>query len=102
MDRVVVATAYEIRKKNGLGWNDVEDTIRGLEDYFLVRSKSSVRKAHMYKVLTEQCRQKDLEIQDDDCLGDVARESSYSERMNAARMGDNDALAAAGKYTFRP
>jgi hypothetical protein len=102
MDRVVVATAYEIRKKNGLGWNDVEDTVRGLEDYFLERPKCAARKAHVWRVLTEQRRQKDLELHDHEALGDLARESSLHDRVKAVMTGENDARAAVGKFTYRP
>ena len=102
MDRVVVATAYEIRKKNGLGWFDVQDTVRGLEDYFLEIPKMLMRRAHVERVLSEQQRQRDLEVSDEEGLADVARESSSRSRSTAAAVGVNDTHASNGEYIFRP
>jgi hypothetical protein len=102
MDRVVVATAYEIRKHHGLGWKDVEDTLRGLEDYFLETPKTVARKTHAMRILMEQERQRDLDMRDHEGLGDLARESSLHDRVKAVVTGANDARAAVGKFTYRP
>lgn len=88
--------------KYGLTWKETEEiTLRGLEDFFGMRSKEEIRHEHVAKVLKEQTRQRLLKVTattaerwmiDVDTLRYVSSESSAEGRQRAAAVGRDDAI----------
>jgi hypothetical protein len=103
--------------KYGLTWKETDQiTLRGLEDFFGMRSKEEIRHEHVAKVLKEQTRQR-LLLQtqgattstgvrsssrsimiDVDTLRYVSSESSAEGRQRAAVVGRDDAIVAQRCY----
>jgi hypothetical protein len=102
--------------KYGLAWQETDQiTLRGLEDFFGMRSKEEIRHEHVVKVLKEQARQRQLLQQttttppptttagvtsalDVDTLRYVSSESSAEGRNRAAVVGRDDAIVAQRCY----
>lgn len=117
-DRLSVYTTYDTHMKYNIAWVETEHiTLRGLEDFFGMRSKEAIRHEHVKKVLKEQTRQRQQlqapspgtgqqqpqlsprsprQLESDaDTLRYVSSESSAEGRQRAATVGKDDAIVAA-------
>jgi hypothetical protein len=92
--------------KYGMTWKETDQiTLRGLEDFFGMRSKEEIRHEHVVKVLKEQARQRQLRLLhggpalDADTLRYVSSESSAEGRQRATAVGRDDAIVAQRCYS---
>jgi hypothetical protein len=93
-DRLQTALSYETCRKEGRPWKEEEsnvETIRGLEDFFSVRSKEHSRQQHVYAVLRAAARIKHEGYPSEEAFNDhlryVSSESSAWARQHARTMG---------------
>lgn len=98
MDRVFVSMSYEIHREHGQQWDENENSIRGLEDYFLPQPKMQTRKEHSDLVLAEQRRQRETKQMDTERLRDVSSERSRDAVARAIALGQLDATSAIAIY----
>ena len=98
MDRAFVSMSYEIHREHGQQWDENENSIRGLEDYFLPQPKMQTRKEHAHIVLAEQRRQRDTKLMDNERLQDVSSARSRDAVAHAFALGQLDATSAIAVY----